>query len=171
MLFLKRFGVTSPDFGQAVHAQHSRQCCDMRFLLFLFFVFILFICFVLFCLFVWKVEYDSLERCLWERGISATGLEKQSSVRLYTYVNDILIELRAVWQIKQLKKPRTIKKEIMVEKRNLEKVGRWERSKWAERLNILAIATHAKQIKTQKKYIEIPAYQAWKYYLKWMPPN
>ena len=30
VLFLNRFGVTSPDFGQAVHARHSRQCCDMQ---------------------------------------------------------------------------------------------------------------------------------------------
>ena len=30
VLFLNRFGVTSPDFGQDVRAQHSRHCCDMR---------------------------------------------------------------------------------------------------------------------------------------------
>ena len=58
---------------------------------------------------------------------------------------------------------------MMVEKkRNLEHLGGggggwgvegdqgW-RSKWAVWLNILAIATHAKQIRTQKKNMQIPA--------------
>ena len=30
VLFLNRFGVTSPDFRRDIHAQHSRQCCDTR---------------------------------------------------------------------------------------------------------------------------------------------
>ena len=49
----------------------------------------------------------------------------RSKVRLYSnsYVNHISVELRAVWQIKQLKKPKTIKQEIMVGKRNVKKVG------------------------------------------------
>ena len=50
--------------------------------------------------------------------------------------------------------------EIMVEK-NLEHFfiffyGGW-RSKWAEWLNIMAITIHAKQTKTQKKNMQIPA--------------
>ena len=28
VLFLNRTGVTFPDFGQAIHAWHNRQCCD-----------------------------------------------------------------------------------------------------------------------------------------------
>ena len=30
VLFLNLFGVTSPDFGQDVHARHSKQCCEIR---------------------------------------------------------------------------------------------------------------------------------------------
>ena len=36
-MFSKQFGVSSPYFGQVVHARHSRQCCDMRFFFFFFF--------------------------------------------------------------------------------------------------------------------------------------
>ena len=55
--FLNRFVVTSLDFGQAVHARYSRQCCEGNIF--------------------WKQDCNSRKRCLWKRGISTTRLKKQ----------------------------------------------------------------------------------------------
>ena len=112
---------------------------------------------------------DSLKWYLWKQ-----GLKKPCLVRLSTNVNNISVEQAG----RQLKNPKTKKKELMVEKKrdlDLEQIGEGvgNGSKWGEWLNILAIATHGKQIKTQvkRKIRKYPLSQVWKYCLKIMPPN
>ena len=158
VLFLNHFGVTFPGFRQAINAWNSKQYCGVWFV---------------FC-FVFKLNCDSLKWYLWNQGISTTGLKKQCLVRLSTNVNNISVEQAG----RQLKNPKTKKKELMVEKKrdlDLEQIGEGvgNGSKWGEWLSILAIATHGKQIKTQvkRKICKYPLSQVWKYCLKIMPPN
>ena len=159
VLFLNHFGVTPPGFRHAISAWNSKQYCGV------WFVFL-------------KLNCDSLKWYLWNQGINTTGLKKQCLVRLSTNVNNISVELKAVRQADSWRSQRQKKKEVMVEKKrdlDLEQIGEGvgNGSKWCEWMNILAIATHGKQIKTwvKRKICKYPLSQVWKYCLKIMPPN
>ena len=110
---------------------------------------------------VWKLDCDSLN------GLSNIFENKKliqqdwrsnvyySLVGIFTYVNNNCFSWTQSNQSgKQLKKPETKKKELMGKNKSCGGGGGGGMEKqmgWDEWLNILAIATHAKQIKTQIK--------------------